>query len=251
MKPAEVAIVGVAESDIGRTPRYSALELMAQAARRAMADAGVVKGDIDGVIADCFEVPMPSVILSEYLQLRPRYTDTTSIGGSTFVTHLEHAAAAIGAGLCETVLIAYGSTQLSRTGGLATPVQPFPFEHPYGLVRPIAAYAMAAQRHMALYGTTSEQLAEIAVATRQWAALNPKAYRRDPITVEDVLNSEVICSPLHKLDCCLVTDGGGALVVTSAERARGLKKPVVRLIGSGTAHTHLHISQMPDLTRTA
>src|SRR5690606_26631389 len=198
-----------------------------------------------------------SMLMAEYMGIRPRYTDSTSIGGSSFVAYVEHAAMAIATGLCDVALICHGSTNISDRGGRAGPVSgaasvfgPTQFEEPYG-VSTVGSYALAAQRHMHEYGTTSEQLAEIAVATRKWASMNPKAMMRDPITIDDVLSSRMIASPLHLLDCCLVTDAGGAVVLTSMERARDLKKRPVAVLGTGEAHTHRMISQMPDLTETA
>ena len=164
---------------------------------------------------------------------------------------------AIATGLCEVALICHGSTNISDRGGKAGPVAgnanvfgPAQFEEPYG-VSTVGSYALAAARHMHEYGTTSEQLAEIAVATRHWASMNPLARMRDRITIEDVMNSRMIASPLHLLDCCLVTDAGGAVVLTSMERAKDLKKRPVSVLGTGEAHTHRMISQMPDLTETA
>jgi acetyl-CoA acetyltransferase len=249
-----VAIVGVAESDLGSVPDKTVLHLQAQAAARALADAGLTKADVDAHFTAGVS-SMYGMQVAEYLGIRPRFTDSTAVGGSSFVIHVEHAAAAIAAGLCQVALITYGSTQRSdrsrRLGGRANPVErQTQFEVPYGPLLPIGAYAMAAHRHMHEYGTTSEQLAAIAVQTRQWAQLNPVAFMRDPLTVEDVLASPLVSSPLHLLDICLVTDGGGALVVTSAERAADLPKPPVYVLGSAEAHTHNGISQMPDLTRT-
>src|SRR5215213_882166 len=173
------------------------------------------------------------------------------MGGSSFVSHLFYAAAAVEAGLCEVALIAYGSTQRSASGRLVSGSETLTYEAPYRPRYPVSAYALAASRHMHEYGTTREQLAEVAVAAREWAKLNPKAFVRDDLTVEDVLASRMVSSPLSILDCCLVTDGGGALLVTSAERAKDLRKPPVYLLGAGKAHWHRNISQMPDLTTTA
>jgi acetyl-CoA acetyltransferase len=199
---------------------------------------------------------MPTVMLCEYLQLFPSYSDTTSLGGSSFEAHLNHAAAAIRAGKCEVALITYASTQLSSrgrmigTGARPATIPEATYELPYGNTL-VGAYAMAARRHMHQYGTTSEQLAEIAVVTRRHASLNPLAAYRELITVQDVLNSRMIADPLHLLDCCVVTDGGGAVLVTTEERARDLNQKPVFLLGSSESHTHAHISQMPDLTVTA
>jgi acetyl-CoA acetyltransferase len=246
------AIVGVAESDLGEVgPGFTPLDLIGQATDRALADAGLNKEDVDGLFGASAYYSMATVSAGEYLGIRPRYSDATNMGGSSFVSHLLHAAAAMEAGLCEVALVTYASTQRSGGGfrGLSDP--PNPYETPYGPRYPVSMYALAASRHMHEYGTTREQLAEVAVAAREWAKLNPKAFMRDDLTVEDVLASRMISSPLSLLDCCLVTDGGGALTVTSAERAKDLRKPPVYLLGAGEAHWHRNISQMPDLTVTA
>lgn len=250
-----VALVGVAESDLGRVPGKTAIQLAAEASRAALEDGGLKKSDVDGLFTFGFG-RMGGVQFGEYLQIQPRYSDSSYMGGSTPVAFVGHAAAAISAGLCSVALVAYGSTQASdgerRLGG--APEDPrlpgSQYERPFGLPLPLGAYALAATRHMALYGTTSEQLAEIAVATRKWAQLNPVAMKREPITTRDVLASRLIASPLRLLDCCLVTDGGGALVLTTLERARDLKKPPVVIHGAAETHTHQIVSQMPDLTVT-
>src|SRR5438105_15595014 len=199
---------------------------------------------------------MPNFMLCEYLQIFPTYSDTTTIGGSSFEAHLNHAVAAIRTGKCEVALITYASTQLSSrgrmigTGARPATIPEATYEAPYGNTL-VGAYAMAARRHMHQYGTTSKQLAEIAVVTRRHAALNPLAMYREPITIQDVLSSRMIADPLHLLDCCVVSDGGGAVLVTTEERARDLKQTPVFVMGSCEGHTHAHISQMPDLTVTA
>jgi acetyl-CoA acetyltransferase len=248
----KVAIVGVAESDLGEVgPGFTPLDLIGQATDRALADAGLEKKDIDGLFSASAYYSMATVSVGEYLGIRPRYSDATNMGGSSFVSHLLHAAAALEAGLCEVAMVTYASTQRSGGGfrGLSEP--PNPYETPYGPRYPVSMYALAASRHMHEHGTTREQLAEVAVAAREWAKLNPKAFKRDDLTIEDVLVSRMVSSPLSILDCCLVTDGGGALLVTSAERAKELRKPPVYLLGAGEAHWHRNISQMPDLTVTA
>jgi acetyl-CoA acetyltransferase len=253
-----IAIAGVAESDLGSVPGKTIFQLQMEAAKAAIEDAGLEKSDIDGVLtaAPFNSMHMPSMALSEYLGIQPSYSDSTITGGSSFETHVGHAMAAIQAGLCTTCLITYGSTQKSDRsrnpqGTYGNPEPPWQFEAPYGPPLPLAAYAMAARRHMYEFGTTSEQLAEIAVATRKWAALNPKAYTRDPLSIDDVMNSPIVTDPLHRYDCCLVTDGGGAVIVTSLERARDLKKRPVVVLGFADTHSHMGISQMPDLVRTA
>lgn len=243
-----IAIVGVAESDeLGRLPHKSALALHMEAAHNALADAGLRKQDVDALFTSgrnmANEIP-------EYLGIRPRFIGGTQVGGCSFILHVEHAMAAIRAGLCEVALITHGESGFSRIGMPAprwgedsNNVQ---FELVYGHAGPSTGYALVATRHMHVYGTTQQQMAEVAVATRKWASLNPKALMRDPITIDDVLNSRLIAWPFHLLDCCLVTDGGGAVVVTSAERARDLAKPPVYVLGTGECVTHQMVSQMPN-----
>jgi acetyl-CoA acetyltransferase len=248
----KAAIVGAAESDLGEVgPGFTPLDLIGQATKGALADAGLDKGDVDGLFSASAYYSMAAVSAGEYLGIRPRYSDATNMGGSSFVSHLLHAAAAIDAGLCEVALVVYASTQRSGGGFRGVSDPPNPYETPYGPRYPVSMYALAASRHMHEYGTTREQLAEVAVAAREWAKLNPKAFMRGDLTVEDVLASRMISSPLSLLDCCLVTDGGGALVVTSAEHAKDLRKAPVYLLGAAEAHWHRNIAQMPDLTVTA
>jgi len=198
--------------------------------------------------------PIGIMTLAEHLNLKPRFHDGTNIGGSSFVAHVLHAAAAIAAGLCEVALIVYGSTASSDrfavgTGGLGGGDAPDQFEAPYGPTV-LNAYALCAQRHMHEFGTTAEQLAEIAVTTRRHAGLNPAAKFREPITVDDVLASRIVSSPLHLLDCCIISDGGGAVVVTSAERARDLPKRPVRILGGAESLCHTSMGRR-DLTDMA
>ncbi|MEV8635631.1 acetyl-CoA acetyltransferase [Streptosporangium sp. NPDC051023] len=249
------AIVGVAESDLGEVgPDRYAVDLAAQAAAAALAEAGLSTRDVDGLFCAIAGRGMAPLDVAEYLGVRPRYTDGTMVGGSSFVSHLYHAALAIAAGACEVALIVYGSTARSDSGrgrlAMGPPELPS-YEAAYRPRMPITGYALAAARHMHQYGTTRAHLAEVAVAARRWAMLNPKAFARDPLTVEDVLAARIVSSPLSTLDCCLVTDGGGAVVVTGADRARDLPRPPVYLLGAGEAHWHRSISQMPDLTVTA
>ena len=249
---AGAAIVGVAESDLGEVgPGFTPLDLIGQATSRALDDAGLEKVDVDGLFSASAYYHMPTLSVGEYLGIRPRYSDATNMGGSSFVSHLFHAASAINAGFCEVALIAYGSTQRSASGRLVSGSEALPYEAPYKPRYPVSAYALAASRHMHEYDTTREQLAEVAVAAREWAKLNPKAFMRDDLSVEDVIDSRMVSSPLSILDCCLVTDGGGAALVTSAERARDLAKAPAYLLGAGEAHWHRNISQMPDLTTSA
>jgi len=252
-----VAIVGADESDeIGMVPHKGVLQHHSEAALNALADAGLSLSDVDGLFTSGAGFAA-SLQVAEYLGIHPKYTDSTSVGGSSFVIHVEHAAAAIATGLIDVALITHGETGYSnrfRKGVGRAPMDPwFPasqFEAPYHVGGPPSTYALACMRHMHQYGTTHEQLAEIAVATRKWAVLNPKALMRDPLSIDDVLSSRWISYPFHILDCCLVTDAGGAIVVTSAERAKDCKKKPVWVLGSGEAHTHWTLANMPDLTTT-
>ncbi len=247
------AIAGVAESRLGVVPDSTVMTLQAEAMVAALADAGLEKSDVDAVFSSGNWGRLPQLQVAEYLGIRPSYSDNTSVGGASFEFHLGHAAAAIQAGLCKVAVILYGSTQRSRRERRifqTTADLGYQYEVPYGLPIPVGAYALAASRHMAQYGTTSEQMADLAVATRAWAQLNPVAYRREPLTVDEVLASDMIASPLHRLDCCLVTDGGGCVVVVSPEIAKTLPKAPVWLLGQGEAHSHAQISEMPDLTVT-
>jgi acetyl-CoA acetyltransferase len=247
----KVAIVGVAETGSWYLPDLSPLDMMAKSAKRALDEAGVDKSEVDGLFSASSYYYMPTLSLGEYLGITPKYSDSTTVGGSSFVSFVMHAAAAISAGLCNVALICYGSSQRSDFGKVTSMSEKNPYEDPFGVPYPLGSYALAARRHMEQYGTTSEQLAEVAVAARKWAMLNPKAAKREPLTIDEVLNSPMISSPLHKLDCCLVTDGGGAIVLTSAERAKSLKQKPVYILGAGESHYHRAISSMPDLTSTA
>jgi len=250
-------IAGVATSDYPHHPELTELGVHAIAADRALADAGISWDDVDGYASAGF-FPMHAVQLCEYFGLNPTYLDETNTGGSSFEVLVEHAAHAVDHGDAEVVLITYGSVQLSQmgrrlgTGGASPPpVGPAAADAVWGNTL-VGNYALAAARHMHDYGTTSEQLAEIAVTMRDHASVNPLAQYRDPIAIDDVLSSRLVADPLHMLDCCVISDGGAACVVTSNERARDLRKPPAHILGAAHALTHhLNISQMPDITVTA
>jgi acetyl-CoA acetyltransferase len=244
------AIVGAAEVDTWQSETRSSVGLMAEATRRAVADAGLTLADVDGLFSASSHYSFPTMNLAEKLGMSPRFMDSSNIGGASFVSHVGHAAAAIGAGLCDVAVIAYGSTQRSDKGKLVSRAEWSPYEEPYGLIHPISSIAMIAQRHMHEFGTTSEQLAALAVSAREWSLLHPNPPFPKPLTVEDVVTSKVISTPLHARDCCLVTDGGAAVVVTSAERAAALPHPPVYLMGFSESSNHRAVSTMPDLTRT-
>lgn len=238
------AIVGVYEHPTRYAPDKSELQIQAECAVKALEDAGLGKKDVDAIFTSGGG-GLSALGLADYLNLYPRYVDNTSVGGSSFEFHLSHALTAIAAGRLDCALITYGSTARSQsravgTGGFAgRRLEPLPasFEDLYGTTL-IGLYAMIAQRHMALYGTTSQQLAEIAVTMRAHAAKNPHAVYRDPITVEKVLSSRMVSAPLHLLDCCIISDGGGAVLVASPQVARACKKRPVWVLGVGEALAH-------------
>lgn len=240
----KIAVAGVYEHPTRFAPDKSMYQIMAESVRGALDDCGLTIKDVDGLLTAGMGMgPMGIVGFCDYLNLTPNYLDGTNIGGSSFVAHTAHAAAAIHAGLCNVAVVVYGSTAASSrfaigTGGERGGGDPCDqYESPFGPTT-VGAYAMIAQRHMHDYGTTPEQLAEIAVTMRLHASMNPVAKYRDSITVADVLASRVISSPLHLLDCCIISDGGGALVITSAERARDLKKQPAYLLGAGETVRH-------------
>jgi acetyl-CoA acetyltransferase len=251
MKRGSIAIVGAAESDIGSVAAdMSVIDLMAQGTVRALADAGLTLADVDGLFCATTQARTSAMSFAEYLQKPDAYVDSTIVGGSSFEIHVAHAQAAIEAGLCSVAVVAYGSTQRSAGRKNASPREFNPYETPFKPFMPSTAYAMAANRHMHEYGTTREQLAEVAVAARKWAQLNPVAFDQRPLDIAGVLGAKMVSYPFTVRDCCLVTDGGGAIVLTSAARAKALKKPPVYVLGTGTSMTHASISNMPDLTRT-
>ncbi len=254
----KVAIVGAADTEVGVVPHLSATQMYVRAAKLALEDAGITKEDVDGLIT-CNSWVEPYLyhaeMIAEYMQIFPRYCLNVATGGGTTLAIMQHAATAIASGVCNTVLITMADNMLSglsrdkaieamSTAGHAQ------FERPYGPPIP-AFYALIAQAHMHAYGTTSEQLAAVSVACRKHASMNPAAQMRTPITVEDVLNSKIIADPLHLLDCSLVSDGGAAIIMTSAERAKDFKKKPVYMLGVGEGHSHEHISQARSLTTSA
>ena len=251
LKRGAVAIVGAAESDLGQVADgMSPMDLCAQGITRALADCGLGLKDVDGLFCAMTQQRMSIVSLIEYLGIVPKFIGSSMTGGSSFEFHVAQAAAAIEAGLCNVAVIAYGSTQRSVGRKQASQREVNPYETPFRPFLPTSAYALAASRHMHQYGTTREQLADVAVAARQWALLNPAAWEKKPLTIEGVLNARMISYPFTVRDCCLVTDGGGAIVLTSADRAKALKKPPAYVLGCGHGVTHMNISSMPDLTVT-
>jgi acetyl-CoA acetyltransferase len=247
-----VIIAGAAETNsVGKLPDYSTLQLHVEAAVNAVADAGLTMRDIDGIAT--VNAPGP-VQVAHALGITPGYMDGTAVGGTSFLLHVRHAAAAISAGYASTVLITHGESGRSRVGAAPFPRGassiPGQFEAPYGTAGPTSSFTIPVLRYMKEYGLTHEQLAYVAVAQRKWAARNPRAMFRDLITVDDVLASRLVAWPFHLLECCLVTDGGGALVVTSADRAAAFPKPPVHVLGTGESMDAPMISQMADFTES-
>jgi acetyl-CoA acetyltransferase len=251
-----IYIAGAAETSLGKVEDQTELSMAALAAREALAEAGMKLRDVDALFTNYMpEVGSDcgSVRVGEYLGIYPRYSDCSDLGGAAFEGFVNHAMLALTMGRCECALIVYASRQRSRRNrprGLAPDMYSITgqFEQPYGLASPISQYALLAARHMYEYGTTPEQLARVAVSARKWAALNPKAWSRTPLTVDQVLSSPMISEPLHQLDCCLVTDGGGAIVLTTSARARDAAKKPVRVLGTGESQSCYHISQLAQLT---
>ncbi|MDO8699784.1 MAG: thiolase [Rhodoferax sp.] len=249
-------IAGVATFGCGETPGFTDMELLARAAHAAVADAGLKMSDIDGLCTASVASTMWPMPVIEHLGLNPRYIDGTMLGGSSFIAHLLPAMHALQSGQCHAVLVCYGSAQ--RSGAFSRAeiararkfLDPQPHETPYEPMMPASAYALAASRHMHQFGTTRRDLAEVAVAARAWARLNPEAFMRDPLSIDDVLAARMVSDPLSVRDCCLVTDGGGAYVLVRADRARDLAKKPVYVLGNATTVWNRQISSMADLTVT-
>jgi len=251
----KTAIVGAATFGMGESPGLSSMDLAVSASLAALRDVGLTPGEVDGLFIGLPDDFLSGLTFAEYLGIQPRVTDNNRTGGSAFLTHAMWAALAIDAGQCEVALIAYGSNQRSAAGKLVSSMRPTAYEAPYKLGRPVGAYALALSRYMHEYGLKREQLGEVALAARRWAQLNPDAYMREPLTMDDYLRSRMVCDPVSVRDCCLVTDGAAAVVMVSAERARRIaQERGVRpafLLGAGTSTDHRDITSMPDLTTTA
>jgi len=240
-------LVSAVEGGQGRTE----VELAALASIRALADANIPLREVDGFFGASAAQNFP-VAMIEYLGISPQIIDGTNIGGSSFEAHCLTAAMALHAGVCNVALICYGSTQRSnpamdlggRTGA------PNPYDEPYNPRHPISDYAMVAKRHMHEFGSTREQFAEVALSARVWAGLNPLAAKRDPSSVEEILSASMICDPLTVRDCCLVTDGAGALVMVRAGDVARSPRPPIYMLGAGVGMSHWNIAQMPNLTTT-
>lgn len=249
-----VAVAGVGLTDFGDLPGRSAAENLAEAAFRALADAGINKNEVDGLFTANFPETLSVLHTAEYLGINPGVMDNSNIGGSVYVSQLQHAALAIKAGLCKVALIAMGSNMrstLKQQGKVDAPREQLKYCDEYRPKAPMNAYALAAARHMYEFGTTRRHLAEVAVAARSWASLNPRAMRRTPLSIDEVLQAKMVCDPLSILDCCLISDAGAAVVLVSADRAKDLPQKPIYLLGVGVAMSHSGIAQMPDLTTTS
>ena len=244
------AIVGASTYGIGLCPGVSAVDMAASAALLALADAGISLAEVDAVYTSAPYEALGGMELAEYLGLTPKVTDCNRTGGSAFEVYVQQAALALEAGLIDCALITYGSNPASNPPPGVGMTRQSPWEAPYKPLAPLSSYALAASRHMHLYGTTREQLAEVAVAARQWAQLNPEAAVRDPLSVEDVLKARMVSDPLTVRDCCLFNDGAAAVVMVRADRARDCARAPVHVLGAAHAVTHREISSMPDLTVT-
>ena len=246
----KVACVGLATAGTGEATGRNAMDIMVEASYKACKDAGISIREIDGVFAATAFHSMPTMSLCEHLGIHPKYSNGSNIGGSSFMAHALNAAMAIEAGIIQTALIAYGSNQRTA-GGFKSISEPLPYESVYQPRNPLTAYALAASRYMHDYNARREDFAEVAVSARMWANLNPEAFMQGDLSIDDVLNSRMISSPLSKLDCCLVTDGAAAIILKSKEKAKDGPKTPVYLLGAAMEHHHRMISAMPNLTTTS
>lgn len=246
----KTAIVGVGTYGIGAAPGYNSMELAVHASLKALRNAGLAPKDVDGLFVCLPADHFAGLSMAEYLGLRPRVTDNSRIGGSVFQNYILWAALALAAGQCDVALIAYGSNQRTAAGKLISLVEPSIYQAPYKPIAPISSYALAASRHMYQFGTTREHLAEVAIAARKWAQLNPDAVERGDLSLADCLNARMISDPLTRQDCCLVTDGAAAVVLVRADRAKDHTAKPAYILGAATASSHFEITSMPDLTVT-
>jgi len=245
------AIVGAATYGLGEAPGMRPLDLAARAAKLALDDAGLALPDVDALFVCTPDDALSGLSAADYLGIRPRFTENNRTGGSAFHSHVIVASLMLEAGLCDTALVMYGSNQRTASGGLVSMRLPSPYEAPYKPLTPLSSYALAAARHMHEYGTTRADLAEVAVAARRWAQLNPEAFAREPLTVEDCLRARLVSDPLGVRDCCLVTDGAAAVVLTRADRATHLKSQPIYVLGAAAATWYSGVDQSQDLTTTA
>lgn len=245
------AITGVATFGIGECPGYTSLELAAQAGLNAIADAGLKVPEIDGLFICLPDDLFAGLSLAEYLGIHPRFTDNNRTGGSSFMSHMITAALALDAGYIDCALIAYGSNQRSSGGKLSTPARSSQWEAPFRPLYPLSSYALAAARHMHEFGTTRSQMAQVALAARAWANGNPEAFAQGPLTLDECLSARMISDPISRADCCLVTDGAAAVVMTRTDYARAGTRPPVPVLGAAAATWYNRISAANNITVTA
>lgn len=245
------AIVSASTYGIGENPGYTSMELAVRASLLALGEVSLKPSDVDAVFIGLPDDFLSGLTLAEYLGIRPRLMNNNRTGGSAFLTHVALAAQSLAAGACDVALIAYGSNQRSAAGKLVSAMRHSPYDSPYNLPRPVGAYALATARYMHEYGLKRESLGQVALSARQWARLNPEAFVRDELSLDDYLSSRQVVSPLGVRDCCLVTDGAAAVVMVRADRARNLAGRPAYVLGAGEATTHRDIGSMPDLTVTA
>lgn len=248
----KISIAGIGNTKRWNAPGISAFDQMQEAACMALSDCGLTLRDVDGLYCAISSSGLPVLNVAERLGIAQqlRHADGTMVGGASFLFHLRAAMSALDSGQCSVALVCYGSNQRSAGGKLVSMPDPQPFETPYAPLYPLSSYALAAARHMHEFGTTREDMANVALAARQWAGKNPDAFVRDPLTMSEVLDARMISDPISKADCCLVTDGGGALVLTRSDRARDLAQPLIPVLGTGIGITHRQIARMPSLVRT-
>jgi acetyl-CoA acetyltransferase len=244
------AIVGAATFGIGAAPGFNNFDLATHASLKALSMANLRPKDVDGLFLVVMDETLSTLNFAEYLGIQPRFTDNCRTGGSSFQIQALIAALMLEAGQCDVALIAYGSNQRTSTGKLISTSRLSPWETPYRPMRPISSYAMAAARHMHQYGTTKEQLGEVAVAARKWAQLNPEATLREDLTLKDYMGARMLCDPFSVRDCCLVSDGAAAVVMMRADQAADHCNRPAYLLGAAAETTHREIASMPDLTVT-
>jgi acetyl-CoA acetyltransferase len=247
----KTAIVSAATFGMGEAPGFTSKDLAAHACIAALRQANLRPEDVDALFVCLSDDMLSGMTIAEYLGIRPRLTDNNRTGGSSFLIHVMLAALALESRQCDVALIAYGSNQRAATGKLVNLIRSSPYEAPYRALSPISAYALAAARHMHQFGTTREQLGAVAIAARNWAQLNPDAFMRDGLTIQDYLQARMVSDPLGVRDCCLVTDGAAAIVMTRADRAKDHASRPAFVLGAACATWHQEISNAPDLTVTA
>ena len=246
-----VSVAGAATFGVGEMPGHSTIEMAGKAVGLALADAAINLSEVDGLFIALPDDLFAGLSLAQYLGLHPRFTDNNRAGGASFMSHLVTACVMLDAGYLDCAVIAYGANQRSSGGKLSTPARPDRWDAPYNPMYPLSFYALAAARHMHQYGTTREELASVAVAAREWANTNPEAFAKGPLTIEDVIGSRLISSPIRARDCCLVTDGAAAIVLTRTDRAKDGPQPLVPVLGAAAATWYNSVTQADDITITA